>query len=166
MAMHSLRRVLCTLLALLGLAGCLLAPGRAPVSATTGPTYFLPPARYHVASRLALRYRGQYILTTVTRSAHLSGGALGIEINDRGDLYGVGQFYGYDAHGEQTSWVATLYNFHPARHDIMTIDLLAPAGRLLLGHLFVSRTKQGDLVGQLELGARRYAIRWHKFSTQ
>jgi hypothetical protein len=119
-----------------------------------------------VVSRLALRYRGQYILTTAARSAHLSGGALGIEINDRGDLYGVGQFYGYDARGEQTSWVATLYNFHPARQGIMIIDLLAPGGRPLLGHLVVSRTKQGDLVGLLELGAQRYAIRWHKFSTQ
>jgi hypothetical protein len=164
--MYSIRRVLCTLLALLGLAGWLLAPGPGQASATTGASYFLPPARYHVASRLALLYHGQYILTTVARSAHLSGGALGIEINDRGDLYGVGQFYGYDASGEQTSWVATLYNFHPDRHRIMTIDLLAPGGRPLLGHLVVSRTKQGDLVGQLELGAQRYAIRWHKFSTQ
>jgi hypothetical protein len=166
MAMHSRRRVLCTLLTLLGLAGCLLAPGPGPASATTGPTYFLPPARYHVASRLALRYRGQYILATTARSAHLSGGALGIEINDRGDLYGVGQFYGYDAQGEQTSWVATLYNFHPARHGIMTIDLLAPAGRLVLGRLFVSRDKHGDLVGQITLGRKRYSISWHKISTR
>jgi hypothetical protein len=119
-----------------------------------------------VASRLALRYRGQYILTAVTRSAHLSGGALGIEINDRGDLYGVGQFYGYDAQGEQASWVATLYNFHPARHGIMTIDLLAPAGRLVLGRLLVSRDKHGDLVGQITLGRKRYSISWHKISTR
>jgi hypothetical protein len=166
MAMHSRRRILCTLLALLGLAGGLLAPGTGRASATTGPTYFLPPARYHVASRLALRYRGQYILATVARSARLSGGALGIEINDRGDLYGVSQFYGYDARGEQASWVATLYNFHPARHGIMTIDLLAPGGRLLLGHLVVSRTKHGDLVGQIELGPKRYAISWRKISTR
>jgi hypothetical protein len=166
MAMHSPRRILCTLLTLLGLAGSLLALGPGPASATTGPTYFLPPARYHVASRLALRYRGQYILTTVARSAHLSGGALGIEINDRGDLYGVGQFYGYDAHGEQTSWVATLYNFHPVRHDLMIIDLVGPAGRPLLGHLFVSRNKHGDLAGQIELGPKRYSISWRKISTR
>jgi hypothetical protein len=166
MAMHSRRRVLCPLLALLGLAGGLLVPGPGPASATTGPTYFLPPARYHVASRLALRYRGQYILTTVTRSAHLSGGALGIEINDRGDLYGVGQFYGYDARGAQTSWVATLYNFHPARPGIMIIDLLAPGGRPLLGHLVVRRTKHGDLAGQIELGPKRYPISWRKISTR
>jgi hypothetical protein len=166
MAMYPPRRVLCALLTLLGLAGGLLAPGPGPASATTGPTYFLPPARYHVASRLALRYRGQYILTTVARSAHLSGGALGIEINDRGDLYGVGQFYGYDARGEQTSWVATLYNFHPARHGIMTVDLLAPGGRPLLGHLFVSRDKHGDLVGQITLGPKRYSISWRKISTR
>jgi hypothetical protein len=119
-----------------------------------------------VASRLALRYRGQYILTTVAHTAHLSGGALGVEINERGDLYGVGQFYGYDGRGEQASWVATLYNFHPARHGTMIVDLLAPAGRLLLGHLFVSRDKHGDLVGQIELGPKRYSISWRKISTR
>ena len=164
--MHSLRRVLCTLLTLLGLAGGLLAPGPGPAAATTGPTYFLPPARYHVASRLALRYRGQYMLTRAARSAHLNGGALGIEINDHGDLYGVGQFYGYDARGEQTSWVATLYNFHPARQGIMIIDLLAPGGRPLLGHLVVSRNKHGDLAGQIELGPKRYSTSWRKISTR
>jgi hypothetical protein len=166
MAMHSRRRVLSTLLVLLGLAGCLLVPGPRQASATTGATYFLPPARYHVASRLARLYRGQYVLKTVARSTHLSGGALGIEINDRGDLYGVGQFYGYDARGEQTSWVATLYNFHPGRHAIMTIDLVGPAGRPLLGRLFVSRNKHGDLVGQIELGQKRYSLSWRKISTR
>ena len=163
--MHSLRRILCTLLALLGLAGCLLAPGPGQAVATTGPTYFLPPARYHVG-KLARLYRGQYILQSVARGARLSGAAIGIEVNERGDLYGLAQFYGYDAQGYQTSWVATLYNFHPVAHGLMIIDVLGQTGWPLLGHLVVSRTKQGDLVGQIDLGGRRYAIRWHKFSTQ
>jgi hypothetical protein len=166
MAMHSLRRVLCPLLALLGLVGCLLAPGPGHASATTGATYFLPPARYHVKSKIELLYRGQYILQTAVKAARLSGGALGIEINDRGDLYGVGQFYGYDARGEQTSWVATLYNFHPVRHGIMIIDLVGPAGRPLLGRMFVSRNKHGDLVGQIELEQKTYSISWRKISTR
>jgi hypothetical protein len=96
MAMHSLQRALCTLLALLRLAGCLLAPRPGQASETTGPTHFLPPARYHVG-KLARLYRGQYILQSVARGARLSGAAIGIEVNARGDLYGVAQFYGYDA---------------------------------------------------------------------
>jgi hypothetical protein len=48
----------------------------------------------------------------------------------------------------------------------MNIDLLAPAGRLLLGRLFVSRDKHGDLVGQITLGPKRYVISWRKISTR
>ena len=48
----------------------------------------------------------------------------------------------------------------------MIVDVLGQTGWPLLDRLVVSRTKQGDLVGQLELGGQRYAIRWHKFSTQ
>jgi hypothetical protein len=48
----------------------------------------------------------------------------------------------------------------------MTIDLLAPGGRPLLGHLVVSRTKHGDLAGQITLGQKRYVISWRKISTR
>ena len=48
----------------------------------------------------------------------------------------------------------------------MTIDLVGPAGRPLLGRLFVSRNKHGDLVGQIELGQKRYSLSWRKISTR
>jgi hypothetical protein len=109
-------------------------------------------------------YRGQYILAGAASSARLRGGALAIEINPYGYLYGIGQFYGYDTHGHQSTWTALLYNFHLSSHNAMIIDLLGQTGRPLLGRLFVSRGPQGNLVGQIELGSRRYAISWRKFS--
>ena len=164
--MHAMRRVLCVLATAAGLAGCLLMNAALPVLATTGPTNYLPLSPYHVPEKLMPLYRGQYILAKAARGARLSGGALAIEINPYGYLYGIGQYYGYDAQGYQTAWTALLYNFHLASHGIMIIDLLGQTGRPLLGRLFVSRTKRGDLVGQIKLASRRYSISWHKFSAQ
>ncbi len=146
-------------------AGALVPAGGA--RATTGPTQFLPNSPYRVANKYVPLYRGQYLLKTVARAARLSGAALGVEVNTKGYLAGVGQFYGYDAQGSQTSWTATLYNFHLTSHNrTMVIDLLAPAGRLLLGRLYVQRTNKGDLNGQIQLGRERYTISWHKFSNR
>jgi hypothetical protein len=36
----------------------------------------------------------------------------------------------------------------------------------VLGHLFVSRDKRGDLVGQITLGPKRFSISWRKISTR
>jgi hypothetical protein len=164
--MPARRQALCALVAVAGLAGCLPMSSPLPVLATTGPTNYLPLSPYHVPEKLMPLYRGQYILARAARGARLSGGALGIEINPYGYLYGIGQFYAYDAQGYQTSWTALLYNFHLTSHGVMIVDLLGQTGRPLLGRLFVSRTKQGGLVGQIKLGSHRYSIRWRKFSNQ
>jgi hypothetical protein len=109
-------------------------------------------------------YRGQYILAHAARAARLTGGALAIETNPYGYLYGIGQFFGYDTHGHESAWTATLYNFHLVSHGVMIVDLLAPGGKTLFGRLFVSRAANGNLTGQIKLGTRRYAISWRKFS--
>ena len=162
--MHLVWRRFFTLLGTLSLVGYLVLSAPQRGSATTGPTDFLPLSPYHVAEKLLPLYRGQYILAGAASAARLSGGALAVEINPYGYLYGRGQFYGYDAGGHQTSWTAILYNFHVASHGVMIFDLLGPGGRPLLGRLFVRRTQSGDLVGQVKLGSRRYAISWRKFS--
>jgi hypothetical protein len=89
---------------------------------------------------------------------------MGIEVN-HGFLFGFAQFYGYDLEGNQTLWVNSLYNFHLTQRGVMVIDLLGPGGRPILGRLFVTRTRQGDLHGQIELSLGTYAISWHKVST-
>lgn len=147
-----------------GLVVCLVGAVVQPALATTGPTNYLPLSPYHVSPKLMPLYRGQYILAKAASGARLSGGALGIEINPYGYLYGIGQFYGYDSRGFQSSWTAILYNFHLSSHNVMIIDLLAQTGSPLLGRLFVTRGRTGDLVGHIGLGSRRYAISWRKFS--
>jgi hypothetical protein len=86
---------------------------------------------------------------------------MGIEINDRGQLYGVAQFNGY-AQSFQSIWIATLYNFHVTSHKIMALDILAQTGTPLLGHMFLTRSTNGNLAGQLQLAAGTFAITWHK----
>jgi hypothetical protein len=137
------------------------------VSATTGPTQFLPAPKFKIAGNLEAAYIGQYILKSVAPGSRLSGGALGVEIDDNsGALVGVAQFYGYDAQGQQTVWVATMYNFHLVK---LTIDLVGPSGKPLLGRLYVARnTSTGDLTGSISLGnsTQKYSIVWHKISSK
>jgi hypothetical protein len=143
----------------------LAVPGH--VSATTGPTQFLPAPKFKVSGSLEAKFIGQYILKTVAPASRLSGGAIGVEVDDdNGSLVGVAQFYGYDAQGQQTVWVATMYNFHELKSGKVAIDLVGPAGKPLLGRLNVTRNAAGDLIGNISLGnsSTQYAITWHKIN--
>ena len=124
----------------------------------------MPPAHYRVNSKLLRLYCGQYVLKTAARSARLSGGTLQIAVNAAGYLYGVGEFYGYDAQGYQSSLVAALWNFHLTAPGVMTMDLLSLMTWVPLGRLVVHRSNGGDLSGQLTLGTHGYAISWHKLA--
>jgi hypothetical protein len=154
-------RIACYLsLVLVGLVGAGFR-GAATVSATTGgpgPT----PARYRVDPRIAGLYPGQYSMQSAASGARLARGQMAIDINELGYLQGVVQFAAYNAQGRQSTWVAVLYNFHVATPNTMTIGLYGPVESVLLGMLYVQRTKQGDLVGQIALPRARYAIRWRK----
>jgi hypothetical protein len=139
------------------------------VSATTGPTQFLPAPKFKVSNALEAEFVGQYILKSVAPQSRLSGGALGVEVDDdNGSLVGVAQFYGYDAQGQQTVWVATMYNFHEMKSGQVTIDLVGPSGKPLLGRLLVKRSTTGDLLGTISLGSapQQYAITWRKISSK
>jgi hypothetical protein len=140
------------------------------VSATTGPTQFLPAPKFKVSNALEAQFVGQYILKSVAPASRLSGGALGVEVDDdNGALVGVAQFYGYDAQGQQTVWVATMYDFHLVKAGEIDIDLVGPSGKPLLGRLYVTRNKTtGDLTGSISLGAstQKFSIVWHKISSK
>jgi hypothetical protein len=164
-ASHRFRSVLAGLLLVLGAVG-FTVPGR--VSATTGPTDFLPPTPYHVPFSTEQLYIGQYVLQSVDPHSRLNGGAFGIEIDaDKGVLVGIAQFFGYDPRGDQSVWVADLYNFHTTKAGHMTIDLVGPTGVPLFGRLYLTRTAKGDLVGQITLGKSptRYAISIQKLNS-
>jgi hypothetical protein len=148
----------CGLLVLVGSLN-LAIPTR--VVATTGPSDFLPPSRYNVERKVAQLYTGRYQMQSVASKARLRTGAMGIEINDRDQLYGVAQFNGYEQ-SFQSIWIATLYNFHVTNHKVMAIDILAQTGTPLLGHLFLTRSANGDLAGHIQLAAGTFAITWRK----
>jgi hypothetical protein len=139
------------------------------VSATTGPTQFLPSPKFKVSGSLEAKFIGQYMLKSVAPQSRLSGGAIGVEVdNNNGSLVGVAQFYGYDAQGQQTVWVATMYNFHEVKSGEVIIDLVGPSGKPLLGRLYVTRNAAGDLIGTISLGSapQQYTILWHKISSK
>jgi hypothetical protein len=124
----------------------------------------MPPAHYRVDSKFLRLYCGQYVLQTAAQGARLSGGTLQIAANAAGYLYGVGEFYGYDAQGYQSSLVDALWNFHLTAPGVMSIDLLSLMTWVPLGRLVVHRSNRGDLGGQLTLGTHSYAISWHKLT--
>ena len=147
---------------------CLLAGstlGAADMArATTGPSVNLAPT-YKVSSKFGRQFIGQYVLKSIPPVARIQSAALGIEVNDHGFLYGIGQFYGYDASGSQSSWVATLYHFHQTGKTQMTIDLLAPStASALLGRLFVAPPRNNVLVGKIEIAGHTYPVSFRQIS--
>lgn len=134
-------------------------PGQA--RATTGassPT----PARYTIALKLAQPFRGQYTLVTGATSTQLIGGAMAIDLNDLDYLFGISQFRTYDAQGHQTTILLGIYNFHLAAHGQLLATFYDPTDTVALGRLAVTPAGHGDLVGQITLGRKNYAARWHK----
>ena len=161
-------RTLNSTLRAFALAAALLGGGTAGITgvahATTGPSVDLPPT-YAVPGKFAAQFLGQYILKSVPAAAHIQSAALGIEVSDKGFLHGVGQFYGYNTSGSQSSWVATLYHFHQLGKAQMTLDLLAPAGNgVLLGRLLVAPPQHELLNGTITLSGHRYPVVFHRIS--
>lgn len=161
--MGNLRSVAGTVVVACLLTAGALGPGGI-ARATTGPSSNLPPT-YKVSSKFGQQFIGQYIMTSVPAAAHLRSAALGIEVKDTGFLYGIGQFYGYEASGSQSSWVATLYHFHQTGKAQMTIDLLVPVtASNLIGRLFVAPPKHNILNGKIQIGANIYPISFRRIS--
>src|SRR5918912_4591694 len=146
------------------LIGSLVMSGPPRVSATTGSTSAMPPSRYKVPSKLMPLYRGRYSLKSVGKGARISEDQGYITVNQYHDLYGAAVFYGYDSQGFKASWIGTFYDFHLAPHGVMVINLYGWGGAPL-GTLFMTRTKRGDLVGQIQLAdGHTYPIAWRKDS--
>lgn len=141
--------------------------GTGPIAhATTGPSQNLPPT-FKVKSAFARQFIGQYVLISVPSAAKIKSAALGIEVNDSGTLYGIGQFYGYDPTGAQTSWVASLYHFRQSAKTQMSVDLLAPADvSTVLGRLVLTPPQHANLSGKIVLEGHSYPIAFHQISTR
>src|SRR5262249_24875451 len=90
------RRSLLSTFCILLLVGYVSAIWPDNALAATGPSDFLPPSRFDVPRQVAQLYVGRYQLQSVPRAAQIRTAAMGIEINDRQQLYGVAQFSGYE----------------------------------------------------------------------
>jgi hypothetical protein len=159
--MRSPRSLIRQVLIAVGAIGLILVGLPPSASATTGPTIILPASQYKVDSRVQRLYVGAYELKAVAKGARIRTSALGIEVS-AGTLRGLAQFYGYDLEGNQTLWLAVLYNFHLTAKGVMIIDLLSPGGGAIIGRLSMTRSKNGDLRGKIALPLGTYAASWHK----
>jgi hypothetical protein len=164
--MRSLRMAVGTLVT----AACILTASMAgtlnTAHATTGPSQNLKPT-FRVSSKFGQQFVGQYILKSIPSAARVQSAALGIEVNDSGFLYGIGQFYGYDRAGSQSSWTATLYHFHQTGKLQMTLELLAPASQTtVLGRLVVAPPQHSTLTGKIVLSGHTYPVVFHRISTR
>jgi hypothetical protein len=129
-------------------------------AATTGPSDV--PALYKVPRAFAEQFLGQFELVSAAKGARLSKVQMLIDFNSLEYLSGVASFQGYDAQGHVETWVADMYNFRQTAAG-MQIPLLGPGiGTPQLGTFYLRPTKTEDLVGQLDLGKKRYAITLHR----
>ncbi|HEY8286803.1 MAG TPA: hypothetical protein VIJ28_20620 [Chloroflexota bacterium] len=158
--MRMLRMVVCLFLVLLAMsvnAGFRDVPS---ASATTGPSEV--PALYKVPRAFAEQFLGQFTLKSVTKGSRISQAQMLIDFNSLNYLSGVISFRGYDSQGYQITWVADMYNFRQTTAG-MRIPLLGPGiNTPQFGTLYLRPTKKGDLVGQLALGTKHYAIQFHR----
>jgi hypothetical protein len=163
-AMRKIRHTMAVLFAALGL---IVGPalGAIPMAhATTGPSANFPKT-FKVKSAFAGKFIGEYTLKSIPAAARIKSAALGIEVNSSGFLYGIAQFYGYDASGSQDSWVATLYHFKQVgTTNQMKFDLLSSSLTIVLGHMSVSAPKHGTLTGAIILDGHTYPIVFHQIS--
>lgn len=163
--MRSIRHTAAALFAAVGLlTGTAFT---APVAqATTGPSANMPKT-FKVKSQFAGQFVGQYILKSVPAASRIKSAALGIEVNNRGFLYGIGQFYGYDESGNQISWIATLYHFRQVgKTNEMKFDLLSSSLTIVLGRMSATPPKKSTLKGSIVLNGHTYPIAFHQVSTR
>jgi hypothetical protein len=133
------------------------------VSATTGNSNAaVVPAHFKVPHRIAVLYPGQYVLRSAAGGARLRSAQMVIEINTLGFLQGIGSFFGCDAPGYQTTRVAAFYNFHVISSDRMAVEIFDATGTHVFGNMYLRRTKQGNLIGQIALPKTLYAIQFSR----
>jgi hypothetical protein len=162
--MRRIRHTAAGLLAAIGLLSGSTFGAIEAAHATTGPSANLPKT-FKVKSAFAAKFVGEYTLKSVPSAAHIKSAALGIEVNDNGFLYGIGQFYGYDASGNQDSWVATLYHFKQVgTSNQMKFDLLSSSLTIVLGHMSAGAPNHGTLTGTIILNGRSYPIVFNQIS--
>jgi hypothetical protein len=141
-------------------ATVLACAGAATASlATTGASTGLPEPKVKVLRADGEPYEGRYVLTSVDRTAQITGGQIQIGYTETGRPYLVGfaEFGSFDTDGRRSLWTANLYPFSFGRGKL-SADVLSQGSGDRLGRLVLDRPTRTGLTGTLTVGTIPYAV--------
>jgi hypothetical protein len=127
--------------------------------ATTGASTGLPEPKVKVLRADGEPFEGRYVLSSVDRTAQITGGQIQIGYTETGHPYLVGfaEFGSFDSDGRRSLWTANLYPFTFAR-DRLSADVLSQATNDRLGKLVLSRPKGEKLAGTLTVAGVPHSV--------
>jgi hypothetical protein len=146
-------------LGVVAVAGVVAVPSLATTGASTG----LPEPKVKVLRADGNPFEGRYVLTSVDRTAQITGGQIQIDYTEtaRPYLVGFAEFGSFDTDGRRSLWTANLYPFTFA-HAQLSADVLSQASDDLLGRLVLDEPKGDRLTGTLTVGNRPAAVAFRK----
>jgi hypothetical protein len=127
--------------------------------ATTGASTGLPEPKVKVLRADGEPFEGRYVLTSVDRTAQITGGQIQVGYTETGRPYLVGfaEFASFDTDGRRTLWTANLYPFTYA-HDKLSADVLSQATNDRLGGLVLNRPEGDKLTGTLTVNGLPHPV--------
>jgi hypothetical protein len=133
------------------------------VHATTGASTGLPQPKVSVLRADGGPFEGRYVLTSVDRTAQITGGQIQIGYTETGRPYLVGfaEFGSFDTDGRRAVWTANLYPFSFA-HAHLSADVLSQGSNDHLGRLVLDEPKGSGLTGTLTVGGAPHAVAFRR----
>jgi hypothetical protein len=131
--------------------------------ATTGASTGLPEPKVKVLRADGEPFEGRYVLTSVDRTAQITGGQIQVGYTEtaRPYLVGFAEFGSFDTDGRRSLWTANLYPFTFA-HDRLSADVLSQGSNDRLGRLVLDEPKGDRLTGTLTVADRPYAVAFRR----
>lgn len=131
--------------------------------ATTGASTGLPEPDVKVLRADGEPFEGRYVLTSVERTAQITGGQIQVGYTETAHPYLVGfaEFGSFDTDGRKSLWTANLYPFTYAK-DKLSADVLSQASNDRLGRLVLDQPKGEKLTGTLTVAGLPHAVAFRK----
>jgi hypothetical protein len=127
--------------------------------ATTGASTGLPEPNVKVLRADGEPFEGRYVLSSIDRTAQITGGQIQIGYTEtaRPYLVGFAELGSFDTDGRRSLWTANLYPFSFA-HQRLSADVLSQGSGDRLGRLVLDRPSGTGLTGTLTVGTIPYAV--------
>lgn len=131
--------------------------------ATTGASTGLPEPKVKVLRADGEPFEGRYVLSSVDRTAQITGGQIQVGYTEtaRPYLVGFAEFGSFDTDGRRSLWTANLYPFTFA-HDQLSADVLSQGSDDRLGRLVLDQPKGSRLTGRLTVSNGSFAVAFRK----